>query len=199
MTTYAGPMPQPGGKTPAPGRLHVVQDFVNTHDIEAGTDVFDTAETLGRWLRRRALLDHGERLHDATDLDLAAPLREALRTLCVANHDRRTPPPSAVATMEAAARRAELTVMGDPHVGWRLHPQTVGLDRALGRLVAIVYDAVRSDHWWRLKACSNGTCRWVFWDGSPNRAGRWCAMAICGNRAKVAAYRDRTEPGAPDD
>lgn len=192
-------MSQPGGKAPAPGRLHVVQDFVNTRDIEAGTDALDTADALGRWLRRRELLDHGERLHDPADLDPAdlyhaTTLREALRDLCVANHDQQTPPDTAIDTVEAAATAAALTIARDPDAGWQLQPQTVGIDRALGRLVAIVYDAMTTDRWARLKACSNDTCRWVYWDGSPARTGRWCAMAICGNRAKITAYRDRQGP-----
>ena len=45
--------------------------------------------------------------------------------------------------------------------------------------------------WPRLKACRGDDCRWVFIDNSRNRSRRWCAMAECGNRAKVAAFRDR--------
>ena len=197
MAEPIAPMPQPGGKAPAPGWLHLVQDFVNTRDIEGGTDVLDAAETLGRWLRRRDLLDHGDRLHDPEDLARALQLRESLRELCLANHDRQPPPPAAVEVVEAAARRAALTVARDADAGWQLQPQADGIDRGLGRLVAIVYDAISADRWWRLKACSRDVCRWVFWDGSPNRAGRWCAMAICGNRAKVTAYRDRAPRRVP--
>lgn len=191
-------MPQPGGRAPAPGQLHVVQDFINTRDIEHGADVLDTAETLGRWLRRRELLDRGERLQNRTDLERARRLREALRALCAANHDQQPPPPEPVEIVEATARRAVLTVSHSRDAGWRLQPQTAGLDRALGRLVAVVYDAISSDRWWRLKVCQNNACLWAFWDASPNRAGRWCAMAICGNRAKITAYRQRTTPAAPE-
>ena len=198
MTQAPELMPQPGGKPPAPGRLHRVQDFVNTRDIEGGTDTLGTPEALAPWLRVRGLIDPDDPPADASDLERAIELREALRTLCAANHDAQPPPSDAVATVEAAARHAALTVVRDPYVGWHLQPQTFGVGRGLGRLLAVVYDAIATDRWWRLKACSNDACRWVFWDGSPNRAGRWCAMAICGNRAKVTAYRDRAEPGASD-
>lgn len=40
-----------------------------------------------------------------------------------------------------------------------------------------------------LKRCGNPLCRWVFIDGSRNRSRRWCDMAACGNRAKVARHR----------
>jgi predicted RNA-binding Zn ribbon-like protein len=45
--------------------------------------------------------------------------------------------------------------------------------------------------WSRMKACRNDTCHWAFYDASRNRSGKWCSMAICGNRAKVANYRER--------
>lgn len=40
-----------------------------------------------------------------------------------------------------------------------------------------------------LKRCGNPLCRWIFLDGSRNRSRRWCDMAACGNRAKVARHR----------
>jgi predicted RNA-binding Zn ribbon-like protein len=195
----AAPMPQPGGRPSAPGRLHLVQDFVNTVDIEDATDVFDSMAAVGRWLRLRDLLGPGDWLRDPADLDHAVRLREALREVCAANHDLQTPPPASVAVVETAARDAVLTVTRDPNDGWGLRPQAAGLAGALGRLVAIMYDAMTEEQWWRLKVCDNDACRWAFWDSSPNRAGRWCVMAICGNRAKITAYRDRTRRGSPDD
>ncbi|MBW3563024.1 MAG: CGNR zinc finger domain-containing protein, partial [Actinobacteria bacterium] len=43
----------------------------------------------------------------------------------------------------------------------------------------------------RLKVCRSDTCRWAFYDSSRNRSGKWCDMAVCGNRTKVANYRER--------
>ncbi|GIM89912.1 CGNR zinc finger domain-containing protein [Paractinoplanes toevensis] len=45
--------------------------------------------------------------------------------------------------------------------------------------------------WPRLKACRGDDCRWVFLDGSRNTSRRWCDMANCGNRAKMATFRER--------
>lgn len=45
-----------------------------------------------------------------------------------------------------------------------------------------------------LKRCGNPLCRWVFVDGSRNRSRRWCDMAACGNRAKVARHRRMAGP-----
>ena len=51
--------------------------------------------------------------------------------------------------------------------------------------------------WPRFKACRGDDCRWVFVDGSRNTSRRWCAMANCGNRAKMATFRDRHRLNLP--
>lgn len=43
----------------------------------------------------------------------------------------------------------------------------------------------------RVKACEGHRCTLVFADHSRMQARRWCSMAICGNRAKQAAHRNK--------
>jgi predicted RNA-binding Zn ribbon-like protein len=42
-----------------------------------------------------------------------------------------------------------------------------------------------------VKACEGHSCTLIFVDRTRRRARRWCSMAICGNRAKQAAHRNR--------
>jgi predicted RNA-binding Zn ribbon-like protein len=42
-----------------------------------------------------------------------------------------------------------------------------------------------------VKACEGTTCTLLFVDRTRGHARRWCNMAICGNRAKQAAHRNR--------
>ncbi|HSW30149.1 MAG TPA: CGNR zinc finger domain-containing protein [Longimicrobiales bacterium] len=51
----------------------------------------------------------------------------------------------------------------------------------------------------RLRQCAAGGCGRWFYDVSRNGRRRWCSMARCGNRAKVAAHyrRHRPEPADP--
>jgi predicted RNA-binding Zn ribbon-like protein len=42
-----------------------------------------------------------------------------------------------------------------------------------------------------VKACEGPACTLLFADHTRGHARRWCSMAICGNRAKQAAHRDR--------
>lgn len=46
-----------------------------------------------------------------------------------------------------------------------------------------------------IKACEGHRCTLMFADHTRRRARRWCSMAICGNRAKQAAHRERLKSG----
>jgi predicted RNA-binding Zn ribbon-like protein len=46
-----------------------------------------------------------------------------------------------------------------------------------------------------VKACEGPKCTLLFADHTRGHARRWCSMAICGNRAKVAAHRKRLKEG----
>jgi len=42
-----------------------------------------------------------------------------------------------------------------------------------------------------VRKCENPKCILFFYDTSKNHSRRWCSMELCGNRAKVAAFRER--------
>jgi predicted RNA-binding Zn ribbon-like protein len=44
-----------------------------------------------------------------------------------------------------------------------------------------------------VKACEGGSCTLLFLDQSHRHGRRWCVMAICGNRAKAAAFAARSK------
>jgi predicted RNA-binding Zn ribbon-like protein len=45
-----------------------------------------------------------------------------------------------------------------------------------------------------IRRCANPTCRLFFYDNSRTHRRRWCSMAVCGNRHKVAAFLRRRSP-----
>ncbi len=48
----------------------------------------------------------------------------------------------------------------------------------------------------RIHQCENEPCVLLFWDTSKNQTRRWCSMELCGNRMKVASFRERQKtPG----
>jgi predicted RNA-binding Zn ribbon-like protein len=42
-----------------------------------------------------------------------------------------------------------------------------------------------------IQRCSNSNCQLLFHDDSRTHRRRWCSMALCGNRSKVAAFARR--------
>ncbi len=42
-----------------------------------------------------------------------------------------------------------------------------------------------------IRRCGNPKCRLFFYDDSRTHRRRWCSMAVCGNRHKVAAFLQR--------
>ena len=44
-----------------------------------------------------------------------------------------------------------------------------------------------------VKSCEGPACTLLFTDHTRGHARRWCSMAICGNRSKQAAHRERTK------
>jgi predicted RNA-binding Zn ribbon-like protein len=178
----------------APGALNHIRRFVNTLDLEDGSDDIAEPDALRDWLAERDLIDAGTTL-SAHDVRQAHELREAIRKLLLANNGDPLDPEAAEA-VNAAAKRAELVLTVDPAGEARLTPVRTGIDGAIGRLLAIVYRAMADGTWPRLKACAlHDKCEWAFYDWSKNRSGTWCDMAVCGNRAKARAYRERRRSG----
>ena len=50
-----------------------------------------------------------------------------------------------------------------------------------------------------LRKCQNPRCILYFYDTTKNHRRRWCSMAGCGNRAKVAAFYQRNRSGDDGD
>ena len=173
----------------APGELATLQQFVNTRDLEDDVELLQAPADLRRWLGAHDLAAPSTRISDA-DFKRAIEVREAFRAVLHANNGAPLDP-AAAATLDAAARDAELTVRWDNHGHAELAPAHRGLEGAFGRLLAIAYRARVEGTWERLKACPDEGCGWAFYDRSRNRSSTWCSMAVCGNRAKARAFRER--------
>ena len=174
----------------APGRLEAVRAFVNTADLEEGSEELSSAEGLARWLSANELAPARVRPSQA-DLRHAISLREALRAVLLAHNGGEGIPTMACTALDEAAARARLRlrfVAGGEAV---LEPEGEDVDAALGRLLGIVHEAIAQGTWVRLKACRDHACQWAFYDHTKNRSGAWCNMQVCGNRAKARAFRER--------
>lgn len=168
----------------APGRLALVERFVNTVDLEHGREVLSAPHRL-----REVLGLDGDAPLGPDELRRALEVRAALRSLALANNGGPRDP-HATRVLETAAARGRLVVRFEDDAT-RLVPAERSLDGALADLVGIVHTAMADGTWPRLKACRRDACHWLFYDRSRNRSAVWCRMAVCGNRVKTKAYRER--------
>jgi predicted RNA-binding Zn ribbon-like protein len=175
----------------APGRLEQVRAFVNTLDVEAGTDELSSPAALTRWLRAHGLMapQQGEATED--DLRRAIAMREGLRAVLLAHVGRRQPAAAPVSDLRAVAvGLATRLEIGDDGTVTPVPGGQAGA-AGLAALLLIAAEAATTGTWPRLKICSADDCRWAFYDRSPAKSGCWCSMAVCGSRAKSRAFRQR--------
>ena len=181
---------EPGGRPKAPGRLELLQRFANTwnHEFPRQWDRIGNPARARTWLSGKGLIGAAD-LVTSSDVARLQELREAIRSLALAHHDRRPPDARSVAVLRRSAATARLAVAVDGRGVTSLHGSGHGVDAAIGTLLAILREAELLGTWPRMKACRQ--CGYVFFDRSKNRSAAWCAMAICGNRSKNRAYRER--------
>lgn len=180
MTPYDSAFTRP----PAPPPLDLVQAFLNSVDLEDGTEAFATPESLSGWIAEH-VPQAGRRVSEDDRLR-AIRFREALRD--VVEHGTGSEATQALQReldgMPLILRidsggTPDLVVAGD------------GIDAVLVRVMTGVYHAMVDGSWTRMRICRNDVCRWAFYDASKNASGVWCSMATCGSKAKARAYRRR--------
>jgi predicted RNA-binding Zn ribbon-like protein len=187
--------PQSGGREPAPGRLGLVQAFVNSwydleheHEHEHGAELLVDPPALAAWLSARGLLPEGSAV-SRKEFKRALAIRDGLRALLIANNGGVADEGAVRALGEATGRASfGLRFAG---AGAEFVAQGSGFDRAMSAILAVVAEAMLDGSWSRFKACREHDCHWAFYDRSRNAAGGWCSMSVCGSRAKQRAYYRR--------
>src|ERR1700704_1427563 len=136
----------------ATGGLGLIQAFVNTADLEPGTEALADPDKLVAWFVEKELIASDQHA-DAADLKHAIAVREAIRGAIGANAGGRLSPVD-VATLNGAASASRLLPRFGPDGKARLEPHANGVEGALGRIVATLFAAMNEDGWSRLKLCS---------------------------------------------
>ncbi len=172
-------------------QAELVRDFVNTLELDEQIERLGTPAQLRAWLAERELI--GARAEvTRTDLRRAREVREALRSLMLANNGLAVDTRRAARTIDRAAGRAGVRLRFSDRAAARLEPdRRTGVDAALGTLLGQVAELMTEGSWARLKACRADDCRWAFYDQAKNLSRAWCSMQVCGNREKARVYRRR--------
>ena len=175
---------------PAPGDLVVLQRFLNLHEHDAeGLEHDPPLEMVRAFLVEHGLLAQKERFTDA-DRETYLELRRALRAL-ILTADSEPLPPADAQVIDRLGVEAGLHPHFHAEHEPTLEPRGEGVIAAFGTIVAIAFVASLDGTFQHLRTCASQDCRAVFYDRSKNHSGRWCSMEVCGNRAKVRAWRER--------
>lgn len=162
--------------------------FVNTREIEEGTDSIGNPEGLAEWIAEST----GEYVPapDGEDHARVLALRESLRALLRANNGVEASEAGLAPVREAAERsRYRTAISADGQV--ELAPARSDLGGFEARLLLALERLQSHGAWPRLKACTDDGCQWAFFDATRNRSRTWCSMEECGNREKTRRYRTR--------
>ena len=154
-------------------------------------DLLGTPADLERWLVASGLMP--TRVDEAA-LQEAKALREAIYAVAIARLAGEAAPAALVELNRIAAGAPAVPQLdADGHVVWR--------GDAAAMLVTLARDALdllARDTPVRLGQCASDTCTLLFLDSSRAGERRWCSMAGCGNKAKVAEFRKRRAAARAD-
>lgn len=169
--------------------LMLVQAFLNTLDLEEGTDLLTGETEATSWLVASGLLDRTARV-SGRDLAVARQVRESIRAL-LARGDGPPDTRGLRPVRELADSHLVHLNVSDRGLLSLENSRREDIEDALFELLLIIRAAQEDGTWKRLKACANPECRWAFYDRSRNQQGNWCDMAVCGNRLKNRNLRAR--------
>lgn len=173
----------------ADGTLHSWDDLVDFLESAGATNRLET--------RRLRKISVEEPEQCAKTFALGIVLRESLRMILSAiegGHRLKRQWIDVVNTVLSANDGYDrLSLQGG---NWRLIfiPLRLGALQALMHIAQSTADLIIEGQGAPVRKCANPECILYFYDVSRTRRRRWCSMAVCGNRMKVAAYARRRKP-----
>jgi predicted RNA-binding Zn ribbon-like protein len=170
------------GKDPA-GALRSWSDLIDFLELRGAVTRPEGAElrAMGERDARRCETALGEGLR----------LRDTIRAMLDAMAAKRLLRAGWVAKInEALAWGAGAPRLVRQEGGWRVgfDPALPDPRRALAPIARSMADLAASGAGGEIRRCANPRCVLYFRDTSRTRRRRWCSMAVCGNRMKVAAH-----------
>lgn len=163
-------------------------EFVNTRDLEEETDSIAEPEQLAAWVAERT----GELIGEPGTDDVARiqALRESLRAL-LRSHNGGTIDEARLGPLREAAERSRYRPTFSAEGRLEIAPARTDLTGFEARVLLAIERLQAQGAWPRLKACTDESCQWAFYDTTRNRSRTWCSMEECGNREKTRRYRQR--------
>lgn len=186
---------------------HPALDFLNTTAsppagrIEWLADGADLAD----WLRQAGAITKAEanRVLAGGDADAVAAkarsLREWFREFVVRRAGEPLRPVAAshlqqlnrLLARDDHYHQVEENRSGGAPLRWQLHRRWTSAEQLLQPIAEAIGDLLCNADFRYIRMCEGPGCTLMFYDRSKTHGRRWCSMALCGNRAKVASHRAR--------
>ena len=176
------------------GRISL--SFAGTVGDRGSTPVerLDGPAALESWLRAAGVADVPGRVTPRT-FRRALVLREAIARVAAALVAEAAPDAADIVRINAEAKAGASRTSLEPHALTIVEDARDPVVAALGRIardaIELFGTPAERD---RLRTCGLASCGSVFLTPSGRRERRWCSMERCGNRAKVASFRERSQP-----
>jgi predicted RNA-binding Zn ribbon-like protein len=174
---------------------HPATDLCNTEPVIDGerVELLPDYDSVVSWADAAGVAGPADSV-DAAAHEAARTLRfvHRLRAGLRAALDPTTAGPVAIQAVDAVLLDAPGVLHAAPSSGRvvvSLAATTPGAQLRLD-IAAATMDIFRHDPG-RVRRCAGATCVLLFLDVSKSGRRRWCDMAVCGNRAKVAAHHAR--------
>jgi len=130
----------------------------------------------------------------AETLRAALEMRQGMRRAFQAIANRQMPTPESVEPVNRILRFTEgyeqLAPQGN-RWGLQLVQREKRLEWLLAAIARSAADLIVEGQKAPVRKCANPACVLYFYDTSRTGKRRWCSMAVCGNRSKVAAFARR--------
>jgi len=175
---------------------HLALDFLNTVVLLDGSehDLLQSDADVRAWLELAGLLKPAEPLppYQAQSLCLGSrKLRELLRGLVRRRKLGKRLDPSQLNTFLAAGRQRQELVLERGEL--RLEPrfEKATPEQLLLPVALSGAELLANADFELVRTCESPDCVLLFYDRTKSHRRRWCSMATCGNRHKVATFRER--------
>jgi len=175
---------------------HLALDLLNTVAVANGqlTDSLQTDADVNQWLLEHAVAPDPKALEIA-GLDLIEKthaLREIIRELVSAKKAGAALKIDALnAYLQHGASYLQLAKSDANQYRIERVRHKESIEQLLAPIAEAAAELIALDDFSMVRKCESPDCVLWFYDRTKGHKRRWCSMAVCGNRHKVASFRKR--------